>query len=52
MLLVGLLLILAFGSLAKSYKKGPIPTGFARVLEPLVLFVRDEIALPNIGEKK
>ena len=51
-LLVGLLLILAFGSLAKSYKNGPIPTGFARVLEPLVLFVRDEIALPNIGEKK
>ena len=51
MLLVGLLMLLAFGSLAKGYKKGPIPTGFARVLEPLVIYVRDEIARPNIGEK-
>jgi len=51
MLLAGLLMLLAFRSLAKGYKKGPIPTGFARVLEPLVLYVRDEIAIPNIGEK-
>ncbi len=51
MLLVGLLMILGFRSLAKGYKKGAIPTGFARVLEPLVLYVRDEIARPNIGEK-
>jgi F-type H+-transporting ATPase subunit a len=43
-----------FTALARTYKKGPntIPTGFSRVLEPLVLFVRDEIARPNIGEKK
>jgi F-type H+-transporting ATPase subunit a len=52
MLLTGLLLVLFFGSLAKSYKKGPIPTGLGRVLEPLVLYVRDEIARPNIGEQK
>ena len=45
-------MFLLLASLAKGYKKGPIPTGFARVLEPLVLFVRDEIAIPNIGEKK
>jgi len=51
MLLVGLLMILGFRSLAKGYSKGAIPTGFARVLEPLVLYVRDEIARPNIGEK-
>jgi len=51
MLLVGLLMILAFGSLAKGYKKSPIPTGLGRVLEPLVIYVRDEIARPNIGEK-
>jgi F-type H+-transporting ATPase subunit a len=38
--------------LAKSYKKGPIPTGFGRVLEPLIIFIRDEVAIPNIGEKK
>ncbi len=52
MLLAGLLLILMFGSLARGYKKGPIPTGVGRVLEPLVIYVRDEIARPNIGEKK
>ncbi len=52
MLLAGLLMILGFGSLAKGYKKGAIPTGIGRVLEPLVIFVRDEIARPNIGEKK
>lgn len=52
MLLAGLLMILGFGSLAKSYKKnGAIPKGVGRVLEPLVLYVRDEIARPNIGEK-
>lgn len=52
MLLTGLLMLWAFSSLARSYKKGPVPTGFARVLEPLVIYVRDDIAKPNIGEKK
>ena len=51
MLIAGLLMIFGFRALAKGYKKGPIPTGFSRVLEPLVLYVRDEIARPNIGEK-
>lgn len=50
-LLVGILMILAFSSLARQYKKKSIPTGFGRVLEPLVLYVRDEIARPNIGDK-
>ena len=52
MLFVSALLLFMFISLAKSYKKGPIPTGFGRVLEPLIIFIRDEIAIPNIGEKK
>ncbi len=52
MLITGLLMLLGFSSLAKGYKKGPIPTGFSRVLEPLVIYVRDDIAKPNIGEKK
>jgi F-type H+-transporting ATPase subunit a len=51
-LLAGLLMVLGFSSLAKGYKKGAIPTGVGRVLEPLVIYVRDEIARPNIGEKK
>jgi F-type H+-transporting ATPase subunit a len=52
MLITGVLLIWSFGSLSRGYKKGAIPTGFGRVLEPLVIYVRDEIARPNIGEKK
>ena len=51
-LMIGLLLLLAFSSLARQYKTKQVPTGFGRVLEPLVLYVRDEIARPNIGEKK
>ncbi|RZJ74784.1 MAG: ATP synthase F0 subunit A [Flavobacterium sp.] len=52
MLVTSILLFLFFIGLAKSYKKGPLPTGFGRVLEPLVIFIRDEVAIPNIGEKK
>lgn len=52
LLLIGLFMLLAFGSLAKQYKTRNIPKGFGRVLEPLVLYVRDEIAKPNIGEHK
>lgn len=53
MLLAGLLMLLGFGALARGYKKGnTIPKRFGRVLEPLVIYVRDDIAKPNIGEKK
>ncbi|CDF81195.1 ATP synthase F0, A chain [Formosa agariphila KMM 3901] len=52
MLLAALLMFLGFTALARGYKNGPIPTGFARVLEPLVIYVRDDMARPNIGEKK
>lgn len=52
MLLTGFLMFLGFRSLAKGYKKGAIPSGIGRLLEPLVLYVRDDIAKPNIGEKK
>lgn len=54
LLFTSLLLILLFSRLAKTYKTGPntLPKGFSRVLEPLVLYVRDEIARPNIGENK
>jgi len=51
MFLAGLLLFLMFSSLAKSYKKNYIPQKMGRILEPLVIYVRDEIAKPNIGPK-
>jgi F-type H+-transporting ATPase subunit a len=50
-LLIGFLLLFWFSRLANQYKTKQVPTGFARVLEPLVLYVRDEIARPNIGDK-
>ncbi len=50
-LVIGLLLFVWFRGLARQYKSKKIPTGFGRALEPLVLYVRDEIARPNIGEK-
>jgi len=49
-LVIGLLMLFWFSRLAKQYKKKKVPTGFGRVLEPLVIYVRDEIAKPNIGE--
>ena len=51
-LLIGLLMLLWFGGLAKQYKSKKVPTGFGRILEPLVLYVRDEIAKPNIDNIK
>lgn len=54
LLLATFLLFVMFTSLAKTYKKGvnALPKGFARALEPLVIYVRDEMAKPNIGDKK
>ena len=48
--IIGLLL---FISLARSYKKTGIsyPKGIQSFLEPVILFVRDDIAIPNIGHK-
>ena len=50
--ITGILMWLAFVGMAKSFKKGPIVTGAGRFLEPIILYIRDEIAIPNIGEKK
>jgi len=49
MWIVSIFLILCFGLLFR--KKKLVPTGFAAILEMMVLFVRDEIAIPNIGLK-
>ncbi|WP_424492839.1 F0F1 ATP synthase subunit A [Salinimicrobium sp. GXAS 041] len=51
MILVSILMFVLFRSLANSYKKRTIPRKFGRVLEPLILYVRDDIAKPNIGPK-
>ena len=50
---IAILMFLLFTSLAKSYtKNGGIASGVGRFFEPIVLYVRDDIAIPNIGEKK
>jgi F-type H+-transporting ATPase subunit a len=48
--IIGLFLFL---SLARSYKKTGIshPKGIQSFLEPIVLFVRDDVAIPNLGHK-
>lgn len=51
-MVVGLMMFFLFRGLGKSYKKnGSIATGAGRFFEPIVLYIRDDIAIPNIGEK-
>ncbi|HJN64322.1 MAG TPA: F0F1 ATP synthase subunit A [Flavobacteriales bacterium] len=52
MLISVLLLLLIFISIAKTYNKNKkAPTGFQAFLEPLILFVKDDIIKDNIGPK-
>ena len=53
MLMSAIILFLLFFFVARSYNKNQLaPKGLAGFLEPLVVFVRDDIAIPNIGHKK
>jgi F-type H+-transporting ATPase subunit a len=52
MLLSVVILFLLFSAVGRSYHTNKMaPKGLAGFLEPLVLFVRDDIAIPNIGKK-
>ena len=51
-IVTGILMFFAFVGMAKSFKKGPIVKGAGRFLEPIILYIRDEIAIPNIGINK
>lgn len=46
------ILFIAIG-MANSYKKnkGKAPKGFHNLVEPLILFIRDDVAKPSIGHK-
>ncbi len=46
-----ILLVLIFGFSARAYRENGTPKGIARFTEPLVVFIRDDVARPNIGEK-
>lgn len=47
-----ILLIVVFFSVARSYVRnaGHAPKGLQSILEPLILFIRDDIAKPSIGK--
>ena len=49
--IIGLILFL---TLARSYKKAGIshPKGIRSFLEPIIFFIRDDIAIPNLGSHK
>jgi len=51
-MITSVLMLLLFVGLAKSFTKGPIATGAGRFFEPIIVYIRDDIARPNIGEKK
>ena len=53
MLLTALLLFLLFRSAATAAtrRQGEAPRGLQNFLEPLITFIRDEVAKPNIGPK-
>ncbi|GAB2837400.1 FoF1 ATP synthase subunit a [Ferruginibacter profundus] len=55
MLLALILLVWIMVSIAKKYKSGQgvtsAPKGMQALLEPVVAFVRDEVAVPNLGYK-
>lgn len=50
MLIGAAIMLLLFLGVARKYENG-VPRGKASFIEPLVVFVRDEIALQNIGKK-
>lgn len=54
MLVAAVIMLWLMLALARTYKKSGItaPKGFQGVLEPIILFIRDDIAVPNIGEHK
>ncbi len=51
LILSSILICLIFITTARGYKKRPgAPKGLQSLMEPLIIFVRDEIAIPNIGK--
>ena len=54
MIISVVLLLVIMLNVAKKYKKNGTmvaPTGFQNALEPVLTFVRDEVAKPNLGKK-
>ena len=54
MMLSVIILLWVFLSLARSYKKMGIsePKGLAGFIEPVIVFIEEDVAIPNIGEER
>jgi len=54
MFLSVVILLWVFLSLARSYKKRGVsePKGLAGFIEPVIVFIEEDVAIPNIGEEK
>lgn len=52
-LIYSFIIVLIFLSVAKAYRKRErkAPKGFQSLIEPVILFIRDDIARPSIGNK-
>ncbi|MCK5074797.1 MAG: F0F1 ATP synthase subunit A [Calditrichia bacterium] len=50
MMMIAAVFLILIGTMA-ARKRKLVPTGLAGVMESLVLFIRDEIAIPNMGDK-
>lgn len=50
-IVMAIFIFFLFRGIARNYRKSMAPKGAAKFFEPLVLFIRDDIAIPNIGEK-
>ena len=49
-LITSLLMFYIFRALARSYSNNNrVATGIGRFFEPIVIYIRDDIAIPNIG---
>jgi F-type H+-transporting ATPase subunit a len=50
MLISALLLLIIFTAVARQYKSGLIPKRLANFFEVMIIFVKDEIAVPTLGK--
>ena len=49
LLLCAILLIVGAISTARTYRKTFVPHGFVNLIEMLIVFIRDEVVVPNMG---
>ncbi|MBL7788090.1 MAG: F0F1 ATP synthase subunit A [Chitinophagales bacterium] len=51
MLLTAIIMLLLFPAIASGYKRSMVPSGVRGFFEPIIQFIRDDIAIPNLGDK-